>query len=264
MTFSFIQITDHHLSESESILSAGYSTWYAFRAVMRHIAQHHADVDFIVSTGDLVDSGTDAEYQHFREKLGICETSAPPGPQRVSIEGLHDMPMYFLPGNQDWRSRFWSNMFPEIRDRVVMNIQFEHKEIQFICLDLGQSNHAYISHGNLNFLRRSLRNLTPSIILMHHAITPIGITILDSFLPRTLDAFADAIRERQLLAMFHGHFHDTYESQLEGVPIYGLRSTTFSFAQQGNQLLYVLRPPHYRVVRVDNAKITTKIIEVPL
>ena len=66
MSLSFIQITDHHLPEAESNLTKGFSPWYAFRAVMRHIAEHHADVDFIVSTGDLVDQGTDAEYRYFR------------------------------------------------------------------------------------------------------------------------------------------------------------------------------------------------------
>ena len=43
MNFSFVQITDHHLRESEALLAHGYSTAYALRAVLRHIAEHVDD-----------------------------------------------------------------------------------------------------------------------------------------------------------------------------------------------------------------------------
>jgi hypothetical protein len=50
MTFSFVQITDHHLSTSEDALVRGFSPAYAFRAVLRHIAENVADtIDFIFS-----------------------------------------------------------------------------------------------------------------------------------------------------------------------------------------------------------------------
>jgi hypothetical protein len=40
MDFSFVQITDHHLTESESELLQGFSPGHAFRMVLRHIAQN--------------------------------------------------------------------------------------------------------------------------------------------------------------------------------------------------------------------------------
>ena len=43
MDFSFVQITDHHLRETEATLTSGYSTAYALRTVLRHIAEHVAD-----------------------------------------------------------------------------------------------------------------------------------------------------------------------------------------------------------------------------
>ncbi|MCA1554983.1 MAG: metallophosphoesterase [Chloroflexi bacterium] len=263
MTFSFIQITDHHLPESESILTKGYSTWFAFRAVLRHIAEHRADVDFIVSTGDLVDKGTDAEYQYVREQLGIHETSAPPGPQRVSIEGLREMLMYFLPGNHDTREDFFRNMFPS-SDLRALNIAFTHKGVQFVCIDWGAANKAVASEGMFEFLERALKNDAPSIILTHHHVTPMGMAYVDAFLADNLDEFARIITGRKVLAIFNGHTHATFEAQLAGVPVYGLRSTTFSFVQQGDELLYVLRSPHYRVVTVEDGKVSTAIVEVTL
>jgi hypothetical protein len=56
----------------------------------------------------------------------------------------------------------------------------------------------------------------------------------------------------------------TYDAQLAGVPVHGLRSTHFSFAQAGEEWVYALRPPHYRVVTVDETTFTSEIVEVAL
>jgi len=62
--FSFIQITDHHLLESEEALRDGFCPGHAFRMVMWHISQNVADkVDFVISTGDLVEPEIDAHYR---------------------------------------------------------------------------------------------------------------------------------------------------------------------------------------------------------
>jgi Icc protein len=265
MNFSFIQITDHHLRESEELLTRGYSTAYAFRVVMRHIAQNWADrIDFIVTTGDLVDTGTDAEYQQFRRMLGITEASCAPGPQRVNIEGVREMPMYFLPGNHDPRAAFYRNMFSLEAPRELMNVTFARKEVQFVCLDWGGENKALAYPELLAHLARALDSNAPTIIWMHHAITPIGISRLDSFLPDDLGAFKDAIRKGNVLGILHGHFHETYESHLEGIPIFGTRATTFSFAPEGDRVLLVLRPPHYRVIHFQDGNLSTEVVEVPL
>jgi 3',5'-cyclic AMP phosphodiesterase CpdA len=106
MNFSFIQITDHHLVESETALISGFLPAYAFRAVMRHIAQNVGNhADFLISTGDLVERPSEGAYRMLRQMLqmrnGMCET---PGPLLISMEGLQDFPMYLLPGNDDDRS----------------------------------------------------------------------------------------------------------------------------------------------------------------
>lgn len=232
---------------------------------MRHIAQNWADrIDFIVSTGDLVDTGTDAEYQQFRRMLGINGASRAPGPHRVNIEALREKPIYFLPGNHDPRAAFYRNMFALDEPQLGMNVAFSHKNVQFVCLDWGGENKAFASPEMLAHLEQALASNAPTIILMHHAITPTGIPRLDMFLPQEPSPFNDSIRKKNILGIFHGHFHTTYESQFEDIPVYGLRSTTFSFAPDGDQLLLVLRPPQYRVVHVNGGTLSTEIVEVPL
>ena len=57
--FSFIQITDHHLLESEEAEREGFVPGHALRMVMRHIAENTADkADFVISTGDRAAHGS--------------------------------------------------------------------------------------------------------------------------------------------------------------------------------------------------------------
>lgn len=268
MTFSFIQITDHHIMATEAMLSRGYSPSHALRCVLRHIASHHADVDFIVSTGDLVDRGIDAEYDTLRAMLGLREASAAPGPQRATAEGLRDMPCYFLPGNHDPRVAFFRNMFPwsveGVGEAPAMNVAFVHKGVQFVCVDWGSANKAVSSPAMLAHVRRSLATGMPSIILTHHNVTPVGVARLDALAADDVGDFAAALGGGQVLAILAGHTHMTYEALLAGVPVYGLRSTHFSFAQAGDEWIYALRPPHYRIVTVTDGALTTEIAEVAL
>src|SRR5215212_10589753 len=104
MNFSFIQITDHHLLESTDAHREGFVPGHALRMVMKHIAENVADrADFILSTGDLVEPPTEAAYACALKLLGLDSSAALPGPQHANVEGLHEYPMYFLPGNHDDR-----------------------------------------------------------------------------------------------------------------------------------------------------------------
>lgn len=136
MAFSFIQITDHHLCETETQLWQGYSTAYALRTVLRHIAEQFApQMDFLVTTGDLVDVACEESYGNARQILQLQVVSPAPGPALVTLEGLQAFPMYFLPGNHDDRQHFFRQLFADTPPMALMNVRFEHQGVQFICLD---------------------------------------------------------------------------------------------------------------------------------
>lgn len=266
MSFSFIQIADHHLRERDEMLSRGFSTAYSFRRVLEHIAQFNARrADFLLTTGDLVDGGTDAEYRATFERLGLqLEATEPPGPHRVSGQGLPRLPMYFLPGNHDPRAVYFRNLFPNAARRVWNNVAFVHKGVQFICVDWGAENKAVAHPEMLEFLARALQTDLPSVILSHHQVVPLHAAWLDAFLADDIEAFWRIVRaKKNVLAILSGHVHQTYETAKEGIPVFGLRATTFQFALQ-NEKLFCLQPPHYRVVTTENNTLTTEIIEVSL
>jgi Icc protein len=265
MNFSFIQITDHHVTASESELLKGFSTRYAFRTVLRHIAQHvgtHAD--FILSTGDLVENPSEDTYQAFLHMLNARnESSKVPEPLYISAEGFQEFPMYLLPGNHDDRDNFFKYLFPKGPPIPLMNVTFTHKGVQFICLDWGPQTKAIAHPEMIDFLAQALETNLPSIIVTHHQVVTIGSRWLDAFIADDVSQFWEIVTGRDVLGIFSGHVHITYERVVHDIPVFGLRSTATPFALQDEPLSCLL-PPHYRLVTVQDGILTTRIFEVPL
>lgn len=265
MSFSFAQITDHHLTESEDGLLRGFSTWRSYRAVLRHIADHVAErIDFIVSMGDLVDPAPDSSYQKVLAALGADPAGArAPGPLRVSAEGLSGMPMYFLPGNHDDLGAMMRVLFPASPAMERMNVTFEHDGVRFICLDWGREADARSTPELYEFVNDNLAGGAPSVILTHHPVAPVGVQWLDNFLAPGLDRFWSAVRGKNVLGILAGHVHMTTEKVVEGVPACTLRSTAFQFAPEPRPYM-ILEKPHYRVVTVHEGILTSRVYEVSL
>lgn len=266
--FSFIQITDHHLGEGSGFLRHGFATNYAFLSVLRHIALGSANkADFIISTGDMIDPPTNAAHQYFLKALGIQGTAAAPGPLSITTQGLQNYPFYMVPGNHDDRELMYKYFFSAGPAFEWMNISFVYKDVQFICLDWGDSPKAFITPGMLPFLKKALSVNLPSIVICHHAVTPIGIGWLDNFIADEVESFWYALTGPQVssrvLGVLCGHTHLTYEHIKNGIPVLGLRSTSYTF---GNQQMpaYTLEPPQYRFCTVRNGALFTRIHEVPL
>ena len=266
--FAFIQVTDHHLLETEERLRRGFSPGYALRMVMRHIAEHVADAaDFMISTGDLVDPCTDETYQCAVKLLGLNSSAMLPGPQRINLEGLHDFPMYFLPGNHDDREMFTRYLFPGSKPLNLYNFTFNHKGVQFVFMDWGPESEAHLFPETCEFLGKALQTDLPSVIVCHQHVKQIGSRWLDAFLADNLDEFWEVVTnpgvKEKVLGILCGHTHITYEEEYEGIPILGLRSTAFPFARTDEPLM-LLAPPHYRVVHIQNGILTSEIYEVSI
>jgi 3',5'-cyclic-AMP phosphodiesterase len=264
--FSFIQITDHHLLESEDALRDGFCPGHALRMVMRHISDNVADkADFIISTGDLVEPDTDATYQCAVKLLGIKAKASLPGPQKINVEGLYNYPMYFLPGNHDKREMFTRYLFPDSRAPALYNFTFEHKGVQFIFMDWGAESKAFFFPETRAFLEKALRSDISSVIVCHQHVKKIGSRWLDAFLADNLDEFWDVIAEPsvtdKVLAILCGHVHITYEDEYRGIPILGLRSTAYPFAKTDDPVV-ILAPPHYRYVRIQDGILTSRVYKV--
>lgn len=264
-SFSFVQITDHHLTKDETQLTRGFSTWSSYRAVLRHIACTLGNrIDFIVSTGDIVEPASESAYRTVLNALAADTVGAAvPGPVRVSIAGLDGMPMYFLPGNHDDALALRRVFFPATAAQERMNLRFAHKGVNFICLDWGRDACAASTPGMLDWLAAQLADDQPTVILTHHPIEPVGVRWLDQFVPPDAERFWEIVEGRNILAVLSGHFHMTTEQVVLGIPVFTLRSTAFQFARHDSPLL-ALEPPHYRLVAIQDGILTSRVYEVEL
>ena len=268
--FSFIQITDHHLLESEGAHREGFVPGHALRMVMRHIAETTADkADFIISTGDLVEPPTDAAYGCAIKLLGLSSSASLPGPQKVNAEGLRDYPMYFLPGNHDDREMMTRCLFPDSEHPPMglYNLAFEHKGIQFIFMDWGSESKAVFLPETREFLSQALQSELPSVIVCHHHVKKIGSRWLDSFLADDIAQFWEIVTapgvKENVLGILCGHVHITYEDEYKGIQILGLRSTAYPFAKT-DDVTVILAPPHYRYVSIKDNILTSRIYKVAI
>jgi Icc protein len=267
-SFSFIQMTDHHLGESESALVRGFSPAYSLRRVLAHIADHHASqADFIFSTGDLVDPATDAAYNSLKRMLNLQVAAYPPGPGQITLEGLLDFPVYFIPGNHDVRENYLRSLFPETPITPLVNTTFIHKGVQFICPDWGAQTKAVMHSTTLEFLSAALQTELPAIIISHHHLAPVGVQWLDEYLADDGDRFwqvlsAPGVRAK-ILGVLCAHVHMSYALEVQRIPVYGLRSTAFPFARTDEPLI-TLQPPQYRLVTVQDGTLDTQVFEVKI
>lgn len=264
--FSFIQITDHHLLESEEAHRLGFIPGYALRMVMRHIAQNTAaKADFIISTGDLVEPPTEAAYACAIQLLGYSPSATLPGPQKVNTEGLRDYPMYFLPGNHDDRAMMARCLFPGTTPPALYNFSFEHKGVQFVFMDWGPESKAVFAPETRRFLTQALKSPLPSVIVCHQHVKKIGSRWLDSFLADDIDEFWNIVTapnvKKKILGILCGHVHITYEDEYQGIQILGLRSTAYPFAKT-DDVTILLAPPHYRFVSIQNGILTSRVYKV--
>jgi 3',5'-cyclic AMP phosphodiesterase CpdA len=278
MAFSFVQVTDHHLTSSESMLTRGFSTNYSFRAVMGHIAKHSGSgagasweaPSFIVSTGDLGDINPPAGYRAARRLLHPRQVLvSAPGPLTVSLNGTDETPMYLLPGNHDDGVAMARALFPgSPRSRASgspdrLNTWFEHEGVRFVFVDWGRRAKASSTPEMFELLSTALEAGHPAVILTHHHVAPCGAAWLDDFIADDVDRFWAALRGKHVLGVLSGHIHMTTETVVEGIPALTVRSTCFQFAQQARPLL-LLEPPHYRVVTIDGDVLTSRVVEVAL
>jgi Icc protein len=259
--FSFAQITDHHLLADEHGTVRGYAPWPAFRKVLGYVAENlAARIDFVVSTGDVVDTPDDATYSAVLQRLRMQPSGAAPGPIAVSAAGLSKMPMLFLPGNHDDRSIFYKHLFPQSKPGL-MNARYEHKGVQFLTLDWGPGTKGVASAETLDFFAANTQAGQQTVVLTHHPVVKVGSKWLDEFLADDLERFWEIAKNGNVLGVLSGHVHMSYEQRLDEIAVYGTRATVFQFVKQDEPLL-ALQPPHIRVLTIKDGKLESELFEV--
>jgi 3',5'-cyclic AMP phosphodiesterase CpdA len=265
MAVKFIHITDTHLPDAPDRLVHGYCPGHVLEAVLRELKSRDAHgADFLIHTGDLaLNPKTPEGYGTARRIFGLEGNSEAPGPLRITALDLN-LPFYLTPGNADNRSLLQQSLFTS-RPVEAMNFAFEIGETRFLTVDWaaeGQDNYD-LRPETLSWLGDQLRIEQPTVIFVHHPMTPVGAEWLDAQLPSDLNRLVETIRGRPILAILHGHTHRTWDLEVAGVPSLGCGSITSQFSLLDRSVREI-RPPQYRVVRILDETVSSEVFEVEL
>jgi 3',5'-cyclic AMP phosphodiesterase CpdA len=277
--FAFIQISDHHLGDSEWTLRKGFAPAYAMRAVLGDIAARWATrTDFIFSTGDLVLGGSAAEYAFVCQMLNLPRekhaglpqgTATPPGPVRISAAGLRDFPMYFIPGNHDEASAFCRQLFGEtVPAGQRLHLSFRHKGVHFACPDWGPevAGHAPDTPPDMaDWLAAAIHPGEPTVIVIHYAPLLVPGLWKADMVPGHIERFWQAIAgRRNVLAVLFGHTHRGFAGEHEGLPVMAVAATSYQHVLHGDEYIRALLPPEYRRVEIEGGRLTSQVYQVEL
>src|SRR5207237_9481603 len=134
-------------------------------------------------TGDLVDRGEPAEYDHLRHLLA---------PLR--------MPVYIIPGNHDarepLRAAFGADGY--LSGDGFIQYAIEDYPLRLVALDtlVAGKHHGELCAERLDWLDHALAAAPdrPTIVMMHHPPFVLGIDYMDKYGLDNSDAFASVIR----------------------------------------------------------------------
>jgi cytolysin (calcineurin-like family phosphatase) len=143
----------------------------------------------VLFTGDTTDNGTLEEFAEFEAVYGLS-----------GRDGLLRYPVYEAIGNHDL------NRESPIKARAIarhggINYSLDWEDLRVVCLDM------YPDAATLEWLRRDLARVDrdrPLIPFFHYSIEG---HYSYSWEPEEKAAFGDALRGRNVVAIFHGHEH---------------------------------------------------------
>lgn len=162
------QLSDAHVMHPGAFLAGRFDLFGYLERAVDHICMMPRPPDVVLFTGDLVNDGTEDEYQRVRAEL----------------ERLR-RPVYIAPGNHDDRNVLRS-VFPDqppLSDGRFIQFAVEEHELRLIALDtiVPSASHGTLCQLRLDWLQERLSEVTrPTVLFMHHHPFPSGLPELDS------------------------------------------------------------------------------------
>ncbi len=193
------QLTDLHVRPKGLACNRVSDTNMFTERACRKVAAFVPTPDVVIITGDLTESGSEAEYVNLAAILGRTLT----------------MPVYVVPGNHDERANLRSAFghIPGVTaDPEYVQYAVDDHPVRLIMLDtlVPGAGHGLLSAGQLTWLDRTLaaQPSKPTLIGMHHPPLATGLPHMDRIALLNQQEFAGVIaRHRQVQRIVCGHHH---------------------------------------------------------
>lgn len=240
-----LQFTDMHLTPEESGRVRGVVTRESFERCLAHARRHHAPVDAILLTGDLVQDDA-------RAYLAL-----------PALFTARSVPVHCLPGNHD---------LPQEMESLLARRPFDLSPVlrygpwTLIQLDssVAGQHRGSLEPESLGFLDEVLGRFADShaLVVLHHQPVPVGSAWLDAIgLDNGPQLLAVLARHRNVRGLLWGHVHQAFDALHEGMTMMGTPSTCFQFVAERDDLAVDDKPPGYRWLHLyPDGRIETQVV----
>lgn len=205
---TFLHLTDLHILADEAEELKGQRTAQKLRRAIREVAAMAVRPDFFVLSGDLVNSGEEAEYAALAP---ILEEMSDFGVPVLLGLGNHDRRVPFRKVLQDGKGG-------DEAQRHYYSVDVAG--LRVIMLDSKVENEVYgeLDRPQLDWLAQELRRPAPAgnLIVVHHPPVFSAVEPLNAHCLRNPAALARTIEGRSVHAVLSGHIHYAHVTRFGG------------------------------------------------
>lgn len=247
-----IWLTDLHLREARDPLAVVMEE--RLKRCLEHIGAHHADASLCVITGDIGNTGDEAEYAAF---------------QRIMAD--FRLPYRVLAGNHDDRSALRATASVQTfaaSETLIGGETLREAKALFLDTQKTGSSGGTISHHDLLWLDRELASAdAPALIFMHHQPTRVFIPSVDTIgLDNPDDLKAILLKHQSQVAhIFFGHCHLPISGSLAGIGFTGLPATATQQAANFDTTEFIADPagdPAYGIIFIEGSNVVCHTVHV--
>ncbi|MCE4026567.1 metallophosphoesterase [Microbacterium sp. Au-Mic1] len=216
---TIVHLSDTHLTADAVPLHGAVDADANLAAALRRLPTSGIDVDAIVVTGDIADTGDEGAYRRVRDLLE--PVAADLGARLVWVMGNHDERAAFRAGLRD-----------EERSTAPVDEVHDLDGLRLIVLDstVPGHHHGEIGTDQLAWLREVLAVPAPrgTVIAMHHPPLPMPLGFLAMTELRDQDPFAEVLAGTDVRAVIAGHLHYASHSTFAGIPVTAAPATCYT------------------------------------
>lgn len=230
-------LSDPHLRPGGQLYQNMVDSNAMFLAAIRHLAALDPQPDLVVVTGDIVDRGTEAEYEVAAEMLALIR-----------------QPVLVIPGNHDERERFRACFGKDAYMASAGPLHFDVGDrgvLRILGLDITVpgAHHGDMDDAACQWLEERLAEEPgrPTMIMMHQPPFESGIAFIDAYCCRQGARLAGIVARYPCVErILCGHIHRFMQLRFGGTVLVTAPSTTTAIAlrlQENAKPASFLEPP---------------------
>lgn len=234
---SIVQITDTHLGAEPNTPLVGMDTEDSLGAVLDLVRRRSANLDLLLATGDLSDSGAlDAYFRLRTYTRDLCE-------HQFWLLGNHDHAETLRKSAEDNVNLLRNDIRIGSWQILMLNSQIPGE----VGGRLGPRQQAILEQGLEHAAEAGLHTL----VCLHHQPQPVGSAWIDTQAVRDADEMFETVaRFKGVKGVLWGHVHQEVDYVCDGVRMLATPSTCIQFAKHSDDFKIDDVPPGYRALRL--------------